>query len=201
MNQTSFYGKLADMLSVPGAIILATIFSISVIFTAAYILSFVYLIGYDNQLLPLFQGIIIGTVIFASIGSVLSHRSRKYLYVSAAVAALLYLIVHMIMLLTRLVVPNSLLTVISIMMTSAFLPATDYAMSFIRTTTVRKIIVPTAVSILGIISIAYIAILYEASGQDNLASITVTLSYMALISVLAVFLLAFRHFSREKPSQ
>ncbi len=48
---------------------------------------------------------------------------------------------------------------------------------------------PAATAVLGILSIAFIAIIYEGSGQTDLAMITSTLSYLTIL-VLGMSLMA-----------
>ena len=68
---------------------------------------------------------------------------------------------------------------------------------------VRRIIDPALSAVTGIVSIAYIAIIYEASGQNNLAFITAFLSYLSVISLavllISVFLYAEKNDARSSP--
>ena len=54
--KTEYLSKIKGLrsLAIPAVIWITTIFSVSVIFVMAYGSSFIYLIGYTNQLLPLF---------------------------------------------------------------------------------------------------------------------------------------------------
>jgi hypothetical protein len=181
--------RIAEWMAIPATLWITTIFSISVIFIVAYGSSFIYLIGYTNQLLPLFEGIIAGVIVFTFTGMFIAGRKLKYFYGSIAVTVILLAVFMEILKITQMVVPNSLLTLLAFMITSPYMPVSAFAMSFFRFSGARRIVDSALSVVIGIVSIAYIAIIYEASGQDNLASITGTLSYLSVIS-LAVLLLA-----------
>ena len=180
-------------LAIPAAIWITTIFSVSIIFVIAYGSSFIYLIGYTNQLLPLFEGIIAGVIIFAFAGSFIASRNSRFLYATVAASIILLAAFLAILRFTQLVVPNGLLTVLAVMITSVYMPVTGFAMSFFRITRVRRIIDPALSAVTGIVSIAYIAIIYEASGQNNLAFITAFLSYLSIISLAVLLISVFLH--------
>ncbi len=183
--------RIAGAFEMPAAVSIVTVFSISLIFVMAYGSSFIYLIGYTNQLLPLFEGIILGVIVFTSAGSFIAGRKISYLYGAALIAVILFIVFLLIIVLTQMVVPNNLLTVLALMITAPYMPVSAFAMSFFKISRARKIIVPAASSVIGILSIAYIAIIYEASGQNNLASITGLLVYLSLISLAILFIAVF----------
>ncbi len=192
--------KIWGWLAIPAVIWITTIFSVSIIFVMAYGSSFIYLIGYTNQLLPLFEGIIAGVVVFSFAGSFIAGRNLRFLYGSVAASAILFAIFLAILRLTLMVVPNNLLTVLAFMITSVYMPVTGFAMSFFPISRTRRIIDPAISAVAGIVSIAYIAILYEASGQNNLAFITGLLSYLSIITLAVLSVAVFLHAARVHAS-
>ena len=173
-------------------VILVTVFCSSDLFTIGYSSNFIYLIGYTNQLIPLFSGIIIGTVFFSFSGSFIGAE-KTYLMVTGVVIAVIFQIaVFSILIVSDYVVPNNLLIICAFMLCSIFLPALQFG-QFIGGGTPRirgKIAFPAFVSVLSIMIIAYSAIIYEKSGQSNLAEIVSVLDYtaIALLATVAIYI-------------
>jgi hypothetical protein len=174
------------------AAVIITVFATSILFTMGYSSNFIYLIGYTNQLIPLFEGIIIGTVLFSFAGSFIGSGKPYILAAGVVVAVVFLMAVFAILHVTDFVVPNRLLTICAVMICSMFLPALQFGRSSLaRSEGVRgKVILPLVVSILSIIIIAYAAIIYEKSGQSNLAEIVSVLDYsaIALLAAAAVYM-------------
>lgn len=169
------------------AAVIITVFATSILFTMGYSSNFIYLIGYTNQLIPLFEGIIIGTVLFSFAGSFIGSGKPYILAAGVVVAVVFLMAVFAILHVTDYVVPNHLLTICAVMICSMFLPALQFGRSSLaRSEGVRgKVILPLVVSILSIIIIAYAAIIYEKSGQSNLAEIVSVLDYSAIALLAA----------------
>ena len=163
--------------------ILVAVFATSVLFTMAYSSNFIYLIGYTNQLLPLFEGIIAGTLFFSFAGSFTGGKKTSLMVAGVATAVILEIVVFAILKVTDYVVPNDLLTVFAFVICSIFLPALQFGQFFWgRSAGLKeKIALPAAVSILSIVVVAYAAIIYEKSGQSNLAEIVSILDYAAIV--------------------
>ncbi len=193
MGDKAGRSRIWGWLAIPAVIWITTIFSVSVIFVMAYGSSFIYLIGYTNQLLPLFEGIIAGVVVFSFAGSFIGGRNLRFLYGSVAASVILFAVFLAILRLTLMVVPNDLLTLLAFMITSVYMPVTGFAMSFFPISRARRIVEPAISAVAGIVSIAYIAILYEASGQNNLAFITGILSYLSIITLVMLSIAVFLH--------
>ncbi len=198
MERSEMLAGAFQAMRILAAIVVATLFSVSMVFTLGYTSSFIYLIGYENQLLPLFEGIIIGTIIFTASGALISRFSPLVTAISAVVGGILFAAVVLILHATSLVVPNGLLLLCAILITASFMPVTSFSL---RATGVHgrfaKASVAAATAVIGVLSIAIIAIIYEKSGQSDLAFITSTLSYSTIfvlgISLLALLLAAQRH--------
>jgi len=163
-----------------------------------YSSDFIYLIGYTNQLIPLFEGIIIGTFVFSFAGSFTGSKNPYILAAGVIVSAVFLMLVFLILQITDYVVPNHLLTISAIMICSMFLPALQFGRSaLLGSQGLRgKVVLPLAVSILSIIIVAYSAVIYEKSGQSNLAEIVSVLDYAAIAILAAAasyFLLKNRH--------
>ena len=166
--------------------VIITILATSILFTMGYSSNFIYLIGYTNQLIPLFEGIIIGTVLFSFAGSFIGSGKPYILAAGVIISAVILISIFLILQITHYVVPNHLLTVCAIMICSMFLPALQFGRSaLLRSERMSgKVLLPLAVSILSIIITAYSAVIYEKSGQSNLAEIVCVLDYSA-IGILA----------------
>ena len=178
------------ILRVLGAIAVATVFSVSVVFTLGYVSSFIYLIGYENQLIPLFEGIIAGVILFTAIGAYISRWGATAILFSALASGIMFGSVVFIMHATAFVVPNRLLLICAVLITSDFMPITAFTMEIMGISgRIQKTSVAIVTVILGILAIAFIAIIYERSGQNDLAFITGSLSY-ATLGILAIFLIA-----------
>lgn len=158
-----------------------------------YSSNFIYLIGYTNQLIPLFEGIIIGTVVFSFAGSFIGSGKPYFLAAGVIVAVMFMIAIFVILHITDYVVPNDLLTICAIMICSMFLPAVQFGSSALAGSQGMKgkVILPLTVSILSIIIIAYSAIIYEKSGQSNLAEIVSVLDYsaIALLAAAALYIM------------
>jgi len=163
--------------------ILLTVFATSVLFTMAYSSNFIYLIGYTNQLLPLFEGVIAGTLFFSFAGSFTGGKKTYLMVAGVAIAVILEIVVFGILKVTDYVVPNGLLTVSAFIICSIFLPALQFGQFFRgRSAGLKeKIALPAVVSFLSIVVVAYAAIIYEKSGQSNLAEIVSILDYTAIV--------------------
>ncbi len=177
-------------LKIVAAVAIAATFSISVVFTLGYMSSFIYLIGYENQLFPLFEGIILGTVLFTVTGAVISRFRTVATAISAVLAGILFAAVLIIMHATNLVVPNNLLLLCAFLITACFMPITSFSLHVTGVTgRWARASATAATAVLGILSIAFIAMIYEGSGQTDLAMITSTLSYLTIL-VLGMSLMA-----------
>lgn len=178
--------------------VIIAILATSILFTMGYSSDFIYLIGYTNQLIPLFEGIIIGTFVFSFAGSFAGSKNPYILAAGVIVSAVFLMLVFLILQITDYVVPNHLLTISAIMICSMFLPALQFGRSaLLGSQGLRgKVVLPLAVSILSIIIVAYSAVIYEKSGQSNLAEIVSVLDYAAIAILAAAasyFLLKNRH--------
>gem|GEM_PF-3013985 len=178
--------------------VIIAILATSILFTMGYSSDFIYLIGYTNQLIPLFEGIIIGTFVFSFAGSFTGSKNPYILAAGVIVSAVFLMLVFLILQITDYVVPNHLLTISAIMICSMFLPALQFGRSaLLGSQGLRgKVVLPLAVSILSIIIVAYSAVIYEKSGQSNLAEIVSVLDYAAIAILAAAasyFLLKNRH--------
>jgi len=178
--------------------VIIAILATSILFTMGYSSNFIYLIGYTNQLIPLFEGIIIGTFVFSFAGSFAGSKNPYILAAGVIVSAVFLILIFLILQITDYVVPNHLLTISAIMICSMFLPALQFGRSaLLRSRGMReKVVLPLAVSILSIIIVAYSAVIYEKSGQSNLAEIVSVLDYSAIAILAAAasyFLLKNRH--------
>ena len=175
------------------SVVIITLFATSILFTMGYSSSFIYLIGYTNQLIPLFEGIIIGTVVFSFAGSFIGSGKPYVLAAGVIVAVMFMIAIFVILHITDYVVPNDLLTICAIMICSMFLPAVQFGSSALAGSQGMKgkVILPLTVSILSIIIIAYSAIIYEKSGQSNLAEIVSVLDYsaIALLAAAALYIM------------
>jgi hypothetical protein len=83
--------------------------------------------------------------------------------------------------------------IVSFLITAPFLPLLQFSRTLVgRTITFGKgLLVPAGISIISIITIAILAIEYEASGQSNLAQIVGMLNYMAIAALFLVVVLYF----------
>ena len=103
-------------LALPGSL-----FSTGVLLWFGYSSQLVYTIGDTRQLLPLFLGIIVGSILFSLVGY-LASPTRMVLSLETLVAALLLLGSYATMALDSLVLDGTMIWVVSLAMTSALAP-------------------------------------------------------------------------------
>ncbi len=177
-------GKGMVLISILAAIIAPAILGVSLIFTMGYSSGLIYIIGAPYQLLSLFEGIIAGILVFSFagyiMGSAKTYRLISGLIFGIATFFIAYYIIHSV----NFVVPNGLLAVCTFIITGTFLPVSQFARAIYRGGFLRGLVVPAGISIVSIVMIAELAILYENSGQSNLAEIVIIMNSIALILLM-----------------
>ncbi len=155
------------------------IFSLFVTLTSSYSMNLIYLIGDSRLLLPLFSGILIGTLLFAISGSFF----KKYSFVSGIIIAMIAIILaNYVIYITDMVINSIDLFLVSLLVTSPIMPISqffEYGL-YIK----KKLVYSIAASIIFIALITIFAFLYEMSGQTILPLGISIFGYASLIIFL-----------------
>ena len=176
------------VLSTATSIIVPAILGVSLIFTMGYSSGLIYIIGAPYQLMSLFEGIIAGTLVFSFAGYIIGSGKTYRLFAGLAFGVAMFFTVYYIIHSVDYVVPNGLLTVCSFIITGAFLPVSQLATVIYHGRFLRGLAVPAGISVISIIVIAELAILYEDSGQSNLAQIVTLMNSVTLVALILMLL-------------
>lgn len=173
-----------------GLILLAfysALFSIFAVLTVAYSLNLIYLIGDERQNLPLFLGLILGSLIFSLLASVKRVLIPDILVAALSVSVAAYLIFSKSM-----VIDNLELFISSFLITSPLMPVNAYFIRYREKFTVRLSfsILTTAFFL---IIIAAFAIFYMYSNQTILP---LGISVFAYTSIALSLLLIYRRLEK-----
>ncbi len=156
------------------------VFSIYAGFTIlaiAYAFNIIYLIGDPRQLVPLLEGLIPGAFIFSIAGYYLRGNSTLFSFSIALLGVILaFLIIYGL----HMVLDYAFLGMVSFLVTSPLALISRYLSGRFLTRRGRGISMPIVVSILFLLEVVAVAVLYEKSGQTNLA---VQLSVLAYVSI------------------
>ncbi len=166
-------------------VIFSTLFSLSIFLSLSYIMGIIFLIGDNPQLIPLFSGIVFGTLFFTFIGSLIKSDWNTILG-GAIISIALYIMSYIILLTFHNVFQDYWLGVISFMLTSTFLPvmlSVRFYFNF-RFNKIQKILFFLFSSILAIILTFGVAIFYMSSGQTTMPQ---ELIFIDTISIILLF--------------
>jgi hypothetical protein len=174
-------------------VLLSSLIGDTIIYSEGYCSGFIYIIGNDAQIISLFEGLAIGIIVFSFLGYIIGSSGIKRFIGGFVAGVLLFFLVDYIIHAVNFVVPDTLLMIVSFLITAPFLPLLQFSRTLVgRTITFGKgLLVPAGISIISIITIAILAIEYEASGQSNLAQIVGMLNYMAIAALFLVVVLYF----------
>jgi len=167
-------------------IIFSTVFSLSILLSLSYIMGIIFLIGDKPQLIPLFSGIVFGTLFFTFIGSSIKSDWNTILG-GAIISLFLYIISYIILLTFHTVFQDYWLGIISFMLTSTFLPVMLSVRFYFNLgfNKIQKILFFLFSSILAIILTFGVAIFYIISGQTTMPQ---ELIFIDTISIILLFI-------------
>ncbi len=186
MENSKKSGKVTALVSAGAAIMVTAILGVSLIFTMGYSSGLIYIIGAPYQLLSLFEGIIAGILVFSFAGYIIGSAKRNRLIAGLIFGIATFFIAYYIIHSVDFVVPNGLLTVCTFIITGSFLPVTQFSTAIYRGRFLPGLAVPAGISAISIVLVAELAILYEDSGQSNLAEIVTIMNSIALILLILV---------------
>lgn len=174
-------------------ILLSSLIGDTIIYSGGYGSGFIHIIGNTAQIIPLFEGLAIGILVFSFLGYIIGSSGIKRFIAGFATGILLFFLVDYIIHAVNFVVPDTLLLITSFLITAPFLPLLQFARTLVTETRTfgKGLLLPAGISIISIITIAFLAIEYEASGQSDLAQIVGMLNY---ITVAALFLVVVLYF-------
>ncbi|GGM77278.1 hypothetical protein GCM10007108_14290 [Thermogymnomonas acidicola] len=171
----------------------ASLLSSSLILTEGYAYYLIYLLGYTNQFPYLFAGLVGGISLFTFLGYLL--HGRHSLAYKATAAVVLSAGSLLLVRAEHLVVPNTSLLAVTFMVTAVCMPI---AHLYSPRLGVRGRIASSFLSsLLSVLIVLAFAVLYEASGQQNLAELLDALVYVSLAVTVAMFLSPFSSARRE----
>ncbi len=163
-------------------VIFSTIFSVSIFLSLSYLMNIIFLIGDNPQLIPLFSGIVLGTITFVFLGSFIKSDWNTILG-GAIISIALYIISYIILLTFHNVFQDYWLAIISFMLTSTFLPVMLSVRFYfnLEFNKIQKIIFFLSSSILAIILTFIIAIYYISSGQTSMPQELISVDTISII--------------------
>jgi hypothetical protein len=157
--------------------------SVFAVLSFLYSANVIYLIGDDSQLLPLFEGIISGAIIYTIIGAVLIKRKK---YAGFLLATVLTIVSFAIIVVQNMVINNFLLFIVSFLISSSIVPVMQFIGILSRYRKYSLIVLLACSVILYLILFLILANSYESSGQSYLP---LYLSYPAYISLVLLVVL------------
>ena len=166
--------------------LIVSLFGSSLTVTAAYVLQYISLIGYNSQLIPVFSGLIAGALLFTILGSIMGKWLKHSTPVSIIPVAVLYATIYLLILRENYVAPNVQLTVLAILVSAGFMPVAGFVSEsmFSRKGTGFRALLALASAVISILIILAISILYEASGQTVMVQELLTLGSLSIIFLL-----------------
>lgn len=174
-----------------GALILlafySALFSIFAVLTVAYSLNLIYLIGDERQNLPLFMGLIFGSLVFSLLASV-----KRVLIPGILLAALLVSVTAYLIFSKSMVIDNLELFISSFFITSPLMPVIAYFSGHREKFTVRLYFSILSMTFFLIIISAF-AIFYMYSNQTILP---LGISVFAYTSIALSLLLIYRRLEK-----
>lgn len=182
------FGRTVGRIS--NAIVFSAVQESFIALALAYFLSLIYLIGDTRQLTPLLLGVIVGTVIFATLSTLLGKFSRgKFAAEGILVAALLsisaYLSADLLILKSGYQNSDLFLALIGSLIISPILLVQHYSQEVFKIgKRVTKVIVSSSSSVIMILIVLIFSIIYEEAGQTMLSAKVEITGIIALLLTL-----------------
>ncbi|PYB67530.1 hypothetical protein DMB44_08925 [Thermoplasma sp. Kam2015] len=166
-------------------IIAFSIYAGFTILAIAYAFNIIYLIGDPRQLVPLLEGLIPGAFIFSIAGYYLMNKSTLFSFSIALFGVILaFLIIYDL----HMVLDYAFLGMVSFLVTSPLALISRYLSGRSLTRRGRGISMPIIVSTLFLLEVVAVAVLYEKSGQTNLAVQLSVLAYVSIALAALIFI-------------
>lgn len=165
------------------------LFGTSLVITVGYISQYIYLIGYNTQLIPLFSGLVIGVLLFSFAGSVISLRLRHGIVYGIMIAIVLFITVFETIALENYVITDTPLIILSIFLSSGFMPVFTFVVDsmFPERGFKSRTIFGIFSGVVSLIIIVVVAVIYELSGQDTMATEITLVGLMSAVVLLIMF--------------
>lgn len=152
---------------IPRGPLTASLFSTGVLLTYGYASQMIFTVGDVRQLEPLFLGVIVGVLFFSLLSYVL-RADRRYLGAGVIVSVILLVSAYAIIVVNNWVLGGTLLLVISIMMTSVYLPVSTFVnLDRNEFSFGARMVFGILQSVFSILFILVYAVYYELTGQMN----------------------------------
>ncbi|MEM0135240.1 MAG: hypothetical protein QXU18_08465 [Thermoplasmatales archaeon] len=185
-NESRNFGFVSGIIRVP---VPASLFTTGIVLTFGYATQLIYTVGDTRQLTPIFAGLIIGTIIFSLVGTLIKF-TRKNLLSLTLLSGIFLIAAFAIIYVNSLVISNSNLFLIAFLIGSPAMAVSQLVGSLVQPiSTLRRAIFGSVQAVLIITFIFVYALEYELRGQvalyiGPLIFLIISLLYLALIKIV-----------------